>query len=398
MSVERAGGDGARPREESSRPAQGGQDQGAGILRQSLKWGRYSARIAAVARAMTWHRGHRWPYAVLFALGIVLHQRAAFAAPVDTVDLRYAAGRSCPSEEDFVSVLRRASASIQVVADDTARRSVDVDLEAFAASARGRFRFVDRADGTTIEREMSGPDCEAVARALALMLALAIHRSYEEQPSEVSSDAAAAPTAPVEEVSPPAAASPTVRDAPRPTAAPPKVSPKGKLQISLDLQGALTRAVVNQALPFAALAFDIQPLGWRWRPALGVTLRQSLSHEVAVAGGGASFLWTTGAFRVCPHVIGLGAIDVAPCVEAAVGALRADASGLPGARTSTEPWVDATGLLAARWHVSARWFLVATASATVALRRTRFELSSGVLIAQSPALGPGAGLGVGLRL
>ncbi len=347
---------------------------------------------------MTWHRGHRWPYAVLIALGSVLHQGAAFAAPVDTIDLRYAAGRSCPSEDDFVSVLRRASDSIQVVADHTARRSVDVSLETFAASARGRFRFVDRIDGTTIERELSGPDCEAVARALALMLALAIHQSSEQQPPEVSSDPPTAPTAPDEEVSAHAAVSPTVRDAPRTTAVPPEVSPRGKLQVSLDLQGALTRAVVNQTLPFAALALDIQLPRGRWRPALGIGLRQSLPHEVAVAGGGASLLWTTGTFRVCPHVIGVGAIDVAPCVETAVGALRADATGLPGSRTSTEQWADATGLVAARWRVSARWFLVATASATVALRRTRFELSSGVLIAQSPALGAGASLGVGLRL
>jgi len=174
-------------------------------------------------------------------------------------------------------------------------------------------------------------------------------------------------------------------------------SPRG-VALSLDLQVALTRAVVREVLPFAAMTFQVRPDGWGLRPALGLSFRQSLPTGLAVAGGEARFVWSAGAIRACPHVFVFGTLDLAPCLEAALGLVRADASGLPAARSSTKLWREGTALVAARWHVSNDWFLATTAFVTVPLTRNRFELASGALISQAPVLGLGAGFGAGLEL
>ncbi|MDB4997883.1 MAG: hypothetical protein JWM74_5315 [Myxococcaceae bacterium] len=341
-----------------------------------------------------------WLCGGLLALGIVLFPLSVGAAPppVETVHLRYSAARTCPSEDEFVSALRRDTDAFRLALEDEARRLVDVDLEVLDGTARGRFRFVDRAHGTAIERELTGPDCEAVARALALMLALAMHRLSEPEPSGEPSDAAPEPTDARDQAPAPQPASNPPRTAPGPTAAPPQVQAHRRHRVSVDLQGELTGAVVREILPFVAMTLQVQPVGWRFRPAVGLSVRQSLPKEISVAGGEATFLWTAGALRLCPHVIAIGAFDVAPCVEAALGRLRADAHRLPAARSSTELWSDGRALVAARWHVSARWYLTTTAAVTAAFTRARFELSSGALISQTPAVGLGGGIGVGLDL
>ena len=371
----------------------------------ALKWPGNSETIARVSLALAWHRSRRWLCAGLLALGCVLFSLSADAAPppIETVHLRYSAARSCPTEAEFVSALRRDTDPFEIAVEDEARRLVDVDLEVLDGTARGRFRVVDRGHGTTIQRDLTGPDCEAVARALALMLALAMHRLSEPEPSDQPTDAAPEPPDVRAQVPRAPPESPPESNAPRrvsgPTATPPQQRTSGRrVRVSLDLQAELTSAVVTGIMPFAAATLEVQPVGWRFRPALGLSVRQSLPKETAVAGGEAIFLWTAGALRLCPHVIAIGAFDVAPCVEAALGRLSADARRLPAARSSTELWSEGTALVAARWHLSARWYLATTVSVTAAFNRARFELSSGALISETPAVGLGGGLGVGLEL
>lgn len=331
----------------------------------------------------------------MLALGIVLVARSAGAAPPPAapafpVHLRYSAPRTCPSEADFVAALRRDTVPFELTSEGEARRVIDVDLEVLAGSARGHFRLLDRGPGTTIQRELTGPDCEAVARALALMLALTMQGLSEPEPS-------VEPAPPPPPSPPPRAPEAQPRETPRPAPSPPPQLPSSRrLRFSVDVQGGLTGAVVNDALPFARVGLEVEPVGWRFHPALAVSIRQSLPKEIPVAGGEAAFLWTAGALRLCPHVIAIGSFDLAPCVEAALGRLRADANGLPGARSSTDLWAEGALLVAARWHLSPRWYLTTMASVTVAFTRSRFELSSGALISETPAVGIGGSLGVGL--
>ncbi|WP_169927335.1 hypothetical protein [Labilithrix luteola] len=303
-----------------------------------------------------------------------------------------------------MSALRRDTDPFELADEAEAKRVVDVELRTGAKRASGRFRFVDRRHDTTIEQELNGPDCEAVARALAMMLALAMHRLSG--PGVVEPPLDVAPRPPEPEPAPPPPPPPpappslkTPRASPRRRAThPAPAAPAPAVRLSLDLQAEITSAVVRELLPFASLTFQLQSTAWWLRPSLGLSLRQSLPHDVAVAGGGSTFLWTTGALRVCPHVVVVGPVDLAPCVEAALGRLGADANGLPGARSSANLWADAGGLVTTRWHLSARWFLAASGGLLFALDRTRYELSSGALISETPALGFRAGLGMGLQL
>lgn len=354
-----------------------------------------------IARARLY--GHRWLYAASFARGLAFTAFATFiprtahaeVAPPETIHLRYTAPTTCPTEAEFVAALRRDSDPFELAGDDEARRVVDVDLRMAGKRASGRFRFVDRRHGTTIDDELSGPDCEAVARALAMKLALAMHRLAE--PSVESPPPA--PESPPPASEPPARAntSPPPPRSPRQRTKPPPPPPRA-VRLSVDLQAEITSAVVGELLPFGSLTFQIEPTTWRFRPSVGLGLRQSLPHDVDVAGGGSTFLWTAGALRVCPHVVVFGPIGVAPCLEASLGRLGADANGLPGARSSASLWADAGGLVITRWHLDDHWFLGASGGVLFPLDRTRYELSSGALISETPALGFRAGLGVGLRL
>jgi hypothetical protein len=229
------------------------------------------------------------------------------------------------------------------------------------------------------------------------MLALTMQRLSELEPSSEPGDVAPEPMEPREPApTPQPAPGKTIREAPVPKTAPAEARSPRRARISVDLQGGLTGAVVNEILPFVAAALQVEPVGWRFRPALAISVRQSLPKEISVAGGEAAFLWTAGALRLCPHIIAVTSFDFAPCVEASLGRLHADASGLPGARSSTDLWAEGSLLLAARWHLSSRWYLTTTASVTVAFTRSRFELSSGALISETPPVGIGGSLGVGL--
>jgi hypothetical protein len=323
--------------------------------------------------------------------------------PAETVHLQYTAARSCPGEAEFVSALRRDTDAFDLVELIEARRLIFVELRVQGKGASGFFRFFDRAHGTTIERELTGPDCGAVARALALMLALAMHRLSEPSPPGEP------PLPPPEPPSSPKtldpSTPPTIVEAPASSirrASPPPAaqghSPSAPVRVSLDLQGEITSAVLGTLVPFASMTLELQPAISSFRPVLGIGLRQSLSRELAVAGGGATFLWTAGALRMCPHVVAVRAFEVAPCVEVALGRLGATAGGLPESRSSTDLWTEAAALVRGRWHFSPRSFLAVTGGMLIPLERTRFELSSGALISQTPPLGFRAGLGLGLDL
>ena len=302
-----------------------------------------------------------------------------------------------------MSTLRRDTDAFDLVELNEARRLILVELRAQDKGASGFFRFVDRAHGTTIERELKGPDCGAVARALALMLALAMHRLAElSPPSEPPLPPAEPPVSPttLDPSTPPTIVKPpepSIRRASPPLAAQGR-SPSAPVRVSLDLQGEITSALLGTIVPFASMTLELQLASSSIRPVLGIGVRQSLPRELSVAGGGASFLWTAGALRLCPHVVAVRAFEVAPCVELALGRLGAAANGLPEARSSANLWTEAAAIVRGRWHFSPRWFLAVTGGMMIPLDRTRFELSSGALISQTPPLGFRAGVGLGLDL
>lgn len=320
--------------------------------------------------------------AVLFAA-----PRIAKAAPVYAVHLHYAAPPTCPREADFVAALRHDTDPFALTSEEEAQRLVDVELEVRANGVHGRFSLVDQGGGTKVERELTGPDCEAVARALAVMVALTMQRLSEAPP----------PPPPAPEPPPPAPI-PLPLPPPPTTPPPPRIVPPpvDRPRLSIGLEGGLTSAVVSDALLFFALALQIEPALGRLHPAIAIRVRQSLSAEIPVADGHASFHWTTAALRVCPHLFAVGRFDLAPCVEASLGRLHAETNGLPTPRSSTDVWTDGSLVLTGRWHFSERGFFTSDLSATAGFNRSRFQLSSGALISETPAVGILGEVGFGL--
>lgn len=335
--------------------------------------------------------------------------RDARASEPEPIALRYEAGAACPSESAFVERVRAYTTRWSRVRNDTGNaRAIRVQANARAheSSARGQLT-VTGIDGEATERTLSAPNCDALAEALAIMVAVAI------DPSALTGhDAEPAPPAPD---LPPRKAEPeplvvTTSPADAARTEPPKRSvaarpSSDRLRMSAAVRGAVTSTVIQAALPVGELAVAIEGSfehlpAWV-RPSLSIGLRRSLPTDVALRGGTIEFLWTAANVRLCPLGVATlhGAIDLALCVEADIGVLHAEAQGYDDSRKSSLFWLD--------WGASTRGALAlgkhAFVDASVAIlapsahSRRPFELASGALASRAPVVGILAGAGVGLR-
>ncbi|MBN9161048.1 MAG: hypothetical protein J0I07_08800, partial [Myxococcales bacterium] len=91
----------------------------------------------------------------------------------ERVSVAYAAQESCPSEERFIGNVRRYTTKWQVVDSSSSVRSFRVVLGRRGAEHRGVL-VIETPNGEVTQREIVAPDCERVARGLAIAMALAI--------------------------------------------------------------------------------------------------------------------------------------------------------------------------------------------------------------------------------
>jgi len=95
--------------------------------------------------------------------------------------LDYGAPASCPKEEEFVAAVRVRAAAAERVMSGAPGVSARVTLTVEGADAHGAIAVQGPAG--SIERAVDAPDCAQVARALALILALAIEPDATPPPS-----------------------------------------------------------------------------------------------------------------------------------------------------------------------------------------------------------------------
>lgn len=335
--------------------------------------------------------------------------RDAHASEPESIVLRYEAGAACPSESAFVDRVRAYTTRWSRVPTDAGGvRSIRVRANARAheSSARGQLT-VTGTDGEATERTLSAPNCDALAEALAIMVAVAIDPSaltaHETEPSPAPTEEAPRETEslPLLVTTPPTEAA--RNEMPKPIVGEPH--PSVRLRMSAALRGAVTSTVIDTALPVGELAIAIEGSFERlpaWvRPSLSVGLRRSLPTDVSLRGGTIEFLWTAANVRLCPLGSSTmrGAVDLALCAEADIGVLDAEARGYDDSRKSSLFWLD--------WGASARGALSLGTRAFVdvsvamlapsAHSRRPFELASGALVSRAPVVGVLAGAGVGLR-
>ena len=330
---------------------------------------------------------------------------------------------ACPAKDAFVASVRRYTTKWTPVDVGTGLRSLQLRLGPRGADYAGSL-VVTTANGSASVRELVGPDCASVARALAVMVALAIDplasvaeprpaREPEVPPPSPGAEAeaggdAAAPPAPQPVSPPPPAArreSPPSRSSP---SQPPNSPPEDRAaHVTFAVEGRieLTSAVTTGALPVVGTALEMQGhLGSAWptwlTPSIALGARQSLPKQISIGPGASEFLWTVATVRLCPVRFAAlaGRLDVAPCAEMDVGTLRAEARGLPNARASSSAWFDRGGSLRVSHRISSAWGIGAGVLVTAPSSRDRFALGSGQLISRAPAVGVTGGLLLELKL
>lgn len=330
----------------------------------------------------------------------------------EPIQVRYDADARCPTEAEFVGSVRRYASRWALADASVDARRFHVTLAPRGDEFVGTLAIAPRSSSGTGEvatREIVGPDCDVVARGMAVAMAVAIDpqalfaSDALPQPSAgADGDAGSTPTSEL-------AAPPRVRKRPSPRAEPPPSAPHW----AVEARAEMTSAVVTGWMPVFGIALELDPLAarvkrpsWplpRWfRPSFALGVRQSLPKDVTEDSIATTFVWTAGMLRVCPFRFdAFGALgdrlEVLPCFEGDVGSLHAGASGSQDARSTTKPWVDVGGSAQIRWQIAGPWFVGSSAMLVAPISRNRFELATGALVSRAPGIGVSLGLTGGAR-
>ncbi|HTB75126.1 MAG TPA: hypothetical protein VK762_17870 [Polyangiaceae bacterium] len=324
-------------------------------------------------------------------------------ADVEAVELEVRSGSACVDEASFVAIVRARTDRFRPAESSEGHRRFRVGV----SGGRGAYTAtleIDGADGPSTRRTIHGATCEAVAAALATMVALAIDPAGEGAPAPApESVPTAAPTpAPAPTTARESAPSATPTPAPTPTTDPesvptpipsPTVAPKST-PASPPEPGPAT-APLHPPRPVSLGAVALSVFGpahgagfgggafvdLRWRPQ-GL-FRPSLSLGAAVVGErpsfgdaiGADLTWYLARVEFCPARAGLGArLEVAPCAAVDGGALHASGIGVAPVATDLRAWAapGMAGKLA--WRIAERLRTDLTASLLFPLDAYRFDV------------------------
>lgn len=330
------------------------------------------------------------------------------------------AAESCPSQAEFFAAVRTYTSRASAIVDDArAERTIRVRMSVRPRETVGTL-IVANSAGTLSERKIVGPTCRGVARALAIMVGVAIEpprepaNSTEAISAETAPDVANPGTARLAEPEAGPAVATLAPRAPPPQA--PPIPPRDSDRevdldvrfdsLAFDVRVESSSAVIGGALPGVGASVNLSFVvadGPRWlrglRPSMGLGVRQSFPKERALHGGSVDFLWTAGAFRACPHTFDVARIVAfTPCAEMNVGVLRAVAEGYADAQHTSIAWLDVGGSMSVAVNLSPRVFLSSTVLVTAPLLRRPFVLGSGATAAEVPSVGVLGGLGIGARL
>lgn len=324
----------------------------------------------------------------------------------------YDAGSACPTREQFIESVQRYIRTREPV--EHGARDLRIRIEGRPPHVLGKLS-ISSEQGKLTKREFSGPDCEAVARGLAIVVALTIDPranvfqstspTLESNGDELSSKEGRPSEDLPEHGAPPSPPHPAPVDRrprpPRPSLV--TVSPSSKaaarVHFSAEVRAELTSAVVTGALPVLGVAIGMEAAPMympRWfRPSLAIGMRQSISKEVSSSRGGADFVLTAATARICPVRSSVFAerLAIFPCVEGEMGALQAEAYGLLDARRTTNLWLNVGASAFGTLRIVDHWFVLANVFVSRPLSRNRFEVDTGELISRAPPAGLTVGLG-----
>lgn len=273
---------------------------------------------------------------LLAALVCLLASPSAFAA--NTFRSTYIAPESCPSQADFdAAVVQRLPGWKH---DAEAERNVVVSIQ----SANTGFHGSVSLDGAQ-PREVEGPRCDSVVRALALVTAVSLDPTAALSTEPMSDPA---PPTPVPVAPPPTAPPP----APRPPLPTPIQKESGPPSLGFGAGGALLFGPAPSPL-----------YGFQAHVELGTSNRdlllrlagaRSFTGATPVGSGEARFDLTQGELAGC-YLPVRAAISVLTCVITDVGSIQAEgepSDELVETKTSTRLWAASGGRLGFDFRVA----------------------------------------------
>ncbi len=269
----------------------------------------------------------------------------------------------------------------------------------FEGERRWSLRLETRQAEGSWERVLVGPSCDAVARAAAVILALAIDpnaRSSPAEPSVASFDLP--PPATGSGRAGGAAAMPTPPEPARTPTAPAAAAPDGGVSIRAPRRAETVRTLVHAfggldagtlPGPTVAAGAGVGLLAGRVRASLAAVYAFPASGTVpdeAERGGDLDLV--AGSLGVCLRAVELRAFAVGPCARGEVGVVRGRGTGVENPRSASAPWYSVGAGAEATYEVGAAVALVARASAIAPLTRPRFFLERlGTVHEPAPATG-----------
>lgn len=288
------------------------------------------------------------PVPLWAALVLLLLSWCGSATAQRSAEISYQAPEGCPSREAFLEEVDRRLIEPELSAT---LNSVHAEITEQGASFRGQLQLADR-QGRTTTRSLSGDSCEEVARALALISALALQAQLEEQQSAEATPERTA----LGEPEPPAPLGTLVAPA------------RFAVGLQLGTASAYSPDFNGQLRGFG----EFEPTSLF---AVRLSLGYGTSLQAETSVGQAHFEWLGARADACTRSTGSGTLRVGLCAGFEFGYLRGSGQpvGVGGARRSAGvPWL-APGLTAElQVPLSARWRMELNAGAQLPLYREKF--------------------------
>lgn len=313
--------------------------------------------------------------------------------------LDYSVEEGCPARDAFLDLVQEKLAGSGAEGRLETPR-VTVSVLAAGSTFVGRLAL-QRADGSSYDREVSGASCAEVASALAFVLALALGA---EDPAATTVAAPATPKPPEAEQPPKPSTPPPVTSVPpvNRSAPAPEPRPSG-WRLGFGVQGGERAGLSPLPLLFGSVFVQAQrrsaPLsGASWRAGFSLAPSASSSDE----NGTTDFSWWAYALEACPVRARLfGRLEARPCAALDVGRLHVHGVPLsaPGssAQSASRVWVDVmTGV---RLELPFGGVFSAELQGNLILPLTHYKISfdPGAMVYEVPGLAAGGLIGLSAR-
>lgn len=305
---------------------------------------------------------------------------AALASGSVPIRIELEAPPGCASAEDFYAALRARSEQVRLGEAGERATEVVVKLEPGSDVLHGELRVIDE-HGDTESRTVDGSSCEAVLEALSLTAALAFEAARERKQAE--------PPKPL----------PPEPDAVEHGHA---SGESGTPRWSFGVHAIVTRVLTAQTSLGAGVVGRVRwesPHGAARSP--GASFGLSLVHatsEPLESSGSVSSGWTAAVLHGCPTWVGIGGVEVAPCVTASGGVLAVSGLDVENPRSVKRSWWSVGAQLTAEAALGERMTLDVAAGVSVpVVERTFVTSPSETVVSSTPRFSPLGSLGLSYK-